>query len=314
MKSNLINFFSSKIKLPSQIRIALPEKDKRIIDAGKILSEIGLEIFYTTPIQQHRTRKTDEYIEILRKLDFSKNWPEENLVKYLKDPFISSLVMLKNNEIDGVVCGCDMPSSDVIRNAIRIIGLEKSTKWLSSMFLMIDQASDRMFSFSDCAVIPEPTSNQLSDIAEKTSKIHHILTGDKPRVAFLSFSTKGSADHYRVINVRKAVEIFAHRNPDIIHEGEVQLDAAIDSDVSDKKINKSQLKGAANILIFPNLDAGNIGYKLVQRFGNYFACGPLLLGLNYPVNDLSRGSSVEDIVLIALITAIQAEKGKDANI
>lgn len=309
MKNNLINFFLSKIKLPTQVKIALPERDDRIKQAGKILSDMGLEICHINSNPQ-----SDKHIQLLKKLDFSKNWPDKNLIEYLKNPFIASLVMLKNNEIDGVVCGCDMSSSEVIRNTIRIIGLEKSTKWLSSMFLMIDQNSDRMLSFSDCAVIPEPTSNQLSDIAEKTSRLHHILTGSIPKVAFLSFSTKGSANHYRVDNVRKAVDIFSRKHSDIIHDGEIQLDAAIDSNVSDKKINESQLKGDANILIFPNLDAGNIGYKLVQRFGNYFACGPLLLGTNHPVNDLSRGASVEDIVLISLITAIQAEKKKDANI
>ena len=305
MNSKLINFFSSKIKSPSQIRIALPEEDDRINKAGKVLSDIGLDISY---VKSHS--QSDKYANLLRRLDFSKNWPNKNLIEYLNDPFITSLVMLRNNDVDGVVCGCTLASSEVIRNSIRIIGLEKSTKWLSSMFLMIDENLDRVFSFADCAVIPEPTSNQLSDIAEKAGQFHYVLTNDKPKVAFLSFSTKGSANHYRVDNVRKAVEIFARKNPNILHEGEIQLDAAIVPSVSDKKNHNSKLKGDANTLIFPNLDAGNIGYKLVQRFGKYFACGPLLLGLNRPVNDLSRGASVEDIVLIALITAIQAEKKK----
>ena len=309
MNSSLISFYSSRIKSISKVHIALPERDERISHAGKILSEIGLKISYAESISP-----SDNHIQLLKKLEFSKNWPDENLIEYLNNSFITSLVMLKNNEIDGVICGCTMPTSEVIRNSIRIIGLEKSTKWLSSMFLMSDQKSEKILSFSDCAVIPEPTSEQLSDIAEKTSKVHEMLTGEKPKIAFLSFSTKGSANHYRVENVRQAVKIFKRRNPAIIHEGEIQLDAAIDSSVSDRKITKSQLKGAANILIFPNLDAGNIGYKLVQKFGNYFACGPLLLGLNSPVNDLSRGASVEDIVLIGLITAIQAERRKNANI
>ena len=309
MNSNLINFYLSRIKSISEVHIAFPEIDDRISHAGSILSDMGLKISYAKSINS-----SDKHVQMLKNLSFSKNWPDQNLIDYLDDKFITALAMLKNDEIDGVICGCTMPTSDVIRNAIRIVGLKKSTKWLSSTFLMSNPKSEEILAFSDCAVIPEPTPEQLSDIAEKTSITYEMLTGKDPRVAFLSFSTKGSADHYRVANVRKAVKRFAHRNPDIMHEGEIQLDAAINSSVSDKKINKSQLKGTANILIFPNLDAGNIGYKLVQKFGNHFACGPLLLGLDLPVNDLSRGASVDDIVLIGLITAIQAERGKSANI
>ena len=309
MKNNLFQFFLSKLKTPSEIKIALPEKDDRVNQAVNILTDIGLKV-----VNPNSSSVPDKYIESLKKLKFSKNWPEKNLTEYLNNPFIKSLVMLRNNQIDGVVCGCTISSAEVIRNAIRIIGLKKSTNWLSSMFLMVNEKANIFFSFSDCAVIPEPTSYQLADIAKKTSEIHKLLIGEKARVAFLSFSTKGSADHYRVENVKKAAKIFGHKNPNILHEGEIQLDAALDPIISDKKINNSQLKGNANILIFPNLDAGNIGYKLVQRFGNYYACGPLLLGLNYPVNDLSRGAKVEDIVLIALITALQAEKVKYADI
>jgi len=309
LNKEIINFFSNKLKSPSSIKIALPEEDYRIEEACRILSDIGLEIYSPSSIV-----KQDSYTGLLKKLDFSKNWPDKNLQDYLDNKFILSLVMLKNNDLDGVVAGCTIPSSDVIRNSIRIIGLKKTTKWLSSMFLMVSQNLNKVFSFSDCAVIPEPTSQQLSDIADSTSKMHSMLVEQEPKVAFLSFSTKGSASHYRVENVKKAVKIFERKNSNIIHEGEIQLDAAIDRCVSNEKIHNSKLKGDANILIFPNLDAGNIGYKLVQRFGGYFACGPLLLGLNRPVNDLSRGASVEDIVLIALITAIQVEREKNADI
>ena len=137
---------------------------------------------------------------------------------------------------------------------------------------------------------------------------------ENAKIAFLSFSTKGSAEHYRVKNIQKAVEIFSKKYPNIEYEGEVQVDAALDPIVAKNKIQYSKLKGNANILIFPNLDAGNIGYKLVQRFASYYACGPLLLGLEAPINDLSRGSTVEDIVLISILTAIQAERAGDANV
>ena len=215
--------------------------------------------------------------------------------------------MLKNNNINGVVCGCTMSTADIIRNAIRIIGIDESSKWITSMFLMIEQKTNRFLTFSDCAVIPEPTSEQLVEIAKKSSSMHYRITKEEPNIAFLSFSTMGSADHYRVSNVKKAVDIFSRNHPDINHEGEIQLDAAINREISNSKIKNSKLKGNANTLIFPNLDAGNIGYKLTQQLAGYYACGPLLLGLRKPVNDLSRGATVEDIVMISLITAIQCE-------
>ena len=309
MENNLINFFSSKLKSANQIKLAFPEKDDRVKEAKSVLSSIGLEL-----VDINSSSLLDNHIELLKKLKFSKDWPTENLIEYLNNPFIKSLVMLKNNEINGVVCGCTMPSSDIIRNSIRIIGLKERVKWLSSMFLMISEDATNMLSFSDCAVIPEPSPEQLCDIAKETSRVHEVLVKKQAKVAFLSFSTKGSADHYRVKNVRKAVKLFSKKNPKILHDGEIQLDAAIDPIVSNKKNDNSQLKGDANILIFPNLDAGNIGYKLVQKFGKYYACGPLLLGLNSPVNDLSRGATVDDIILIGLITALQAEKEKYADV
>ena len=311
MKSKTAKFFLDKIESPTKIRIALPEKDNRMSNAIKILSEFGIKIIDSDAILSLQSNK---YLDTIKKLKFTNNWPNENINKYLDDPFIKSLCMLKNKEVDGVVCGATIPSSIIIRNALRVIGLEKKSNSLSSMFLMIEKNCKKMLSFADCAVIPDPSSNQLSEIAEKTSELHKILTNDTSKIAFLSFSTMGSSKHYRVDNVKKAVNIFSKRNPKIIIEGEVQLDTAIDPKVSSKKIKDSKLKGTANTLIFPNLDAGNIGYKLVQKFGSYYACGPLLLGLNQPVNDLSRGSTAEDIVLIALITAIQAERLNYANL
>ena len=145
--------------------------------------------------------------------------------------------------------------------------------------------------------------------------MYNLLLEIDPRIAFLSFSTNNSADHYRVKNVQNATEIFGKLYPDIIHDGEIQLDAAINPIVATAKKNKNtKLNGDANILIFPNLDAGNIGYKLAQYFGGYFACGPLLLGLKKNVNDLSRGATVDDIVLTSLITALQWERKEIANV
>ena len=304
MKDNkLFQFLINRLKNPSKIRISIPEKDDRVDKAVEILKSTEINIVSNKSLPH----LTEKHIAEIEKMKFVENWPKKDLKDFLNSPYIKSLIMLKNNDINAVVCGCTMPTADIIRNAIRIIGVDESSKWITSMFLMINQKKDNFLTFSDCAVIPEPSSEQLVEIAKKAGDMHQKITTQKPNIAFLSFSTMGSAEHYRVSNVKKAVNTFARIYPDINHEGEIQLDAAINREISISKIKQSKLKGNANTLIFPNLDAGNIGYKLTQQLAKYYACGPLLLGLRQPVNDLSRGATVEDIVIISLITAIQCE-------
>jgi phosphate acetyltransferase len=170
---------------------------------------------------------------------------------------------------------------------------------------MISPAADAAYTFADCAVIPEPTSDQLASIAGESASNHRLLTGEEPRVAFLSFSTKGSANHRRVTHVKEAVKIFAEKHPDILHDGELQLDSALVPAVAANKAKDSPLAGKASVLIFPSLEAGNIAYKITERLAGYTALGPLLQGLNKPVHDLSRGCSSADIVNVATIAAMQ---------
>ena len=170
---------------------------------------------------------------------------------------------------------------------------------------MISPDGEKAFTFGDCAVIPEPDSRQLAEIAAESAVFHQLLTREEPIVAFLSFSTKGSASHYRVEKVRDAVEIFSRKYPQIIHDGELQVDAAIIPEVNKLKVPGSPIEGGANVLIFPNLDAGNIAYKITQRLAGYSAWGPLLQGLNKPIHDLSRGCSVDDIINVSAIAALQ---------
>jgi len=306
----LIAKFAHRLKSPSEIILSLPENDTRILSAAEVLRDIGLNIITCNDIKED----DKDYSAILKNYKFSSNWPTEKLINYLEDYYIHSLCMLIDNRIGGVVCGCTVPTSDILRGALRIVGLKLSSKWLSSMFLMVDKNTGSFMTFADCAVIPEPHSEQLAEIAFESSKMHQKITGEKAKIGFLSFSTKGSAEHYRVKIVKDAVELFSKKDCNFDYEGEIQLDAAINFEISKKKINNSKLKGNANTLIFPNLDAGNIAYKLMQEFGSYYACGPLLLGLNKSVNDLSRGASIEDIVLISIITALQIENTKDANL
>jgi phosphate acetyltransferase len=286
----------------SAARLVLPETDDtRIQEATQELKTLGIEVLNVEAYQQ----QFDSYLDFLQQQPFTENWPQKNLEEYLKNPLHFALTMLACDDADGVVAGAVTASGDVIRSAIRIIGINPDSNWVSSIFFMISPDGNKAYTFADCAVIPEPDSKQLAAIAADSAEFHQILTGEEPRVAFLSFSTKGSASHYRIDRVSDAVKIFAHKNPLINHDGELQVDAAIIPQISQLKVPDSPVEGEANILIFPNLDAGNIAYKITQRLGNYSAWGPLLQGLNKPVHDLSRGCSVEDIINVSVIATLQ---------
>ena len=283
-------------------RIILPEHgDKRVQDAGDELTLLGFKIVHSEDFQNH----ADIYLDYINTLPFTENWPVENLVEYLKNPLHYAMAMVACDDADGLVAGAVTPSGDVIRTAIRMIGIRPTSNNVSSIFFMISPDGEKSYTFGDCAVIPEPDSKQLASIAAESADFHQLLTGEESIVAFLSYSTKGSASHYRVDKVKDAVEIFGHKYPNIIHDGEVQVDAAIIPDINKVKMPDSPIKGAANVLIFPNLDAGNIAYKITQRLAGYSAWGPLLQGLNKPIHDLSRGCSVDDIINVSAITALQ---------
>ncbi len=283
-------------------QIVLPEKeDPRIGEAAKELSSMGFHILQIEDFQDN----VDLYLDYLNSLPFTDNWPTDNLRKFLNDPLHFAMAMVACDDADCLVAGAITSSSEVIRTAIRMIGIRPTSNNVSSIFLMISPDGDNAYTFADCAVIPDPDSKQLASIAAESAEFHHFLTGEEPVVAFLSFSTKGSASHYRVDRVREAVEIFGKKYPQIIHDGEVQVDAAIIPEVNKLKIPNSPINGEANVLIFPNLDAGNIAYKITQRLGGYFAWGPLLQGLNKPVHDLSRGCTVDDIINVSAIAALQ---------
>ena len=283
-------------------RIVLPEiRDKRVQEAVIELTSLGFKVIHNKDCQDN----VDIYLDYLNKLPFTENWPAENLHKYLEDPLHFSMAMVACDDADGLVAGAVTPSRDVIRTAIRMIGIRPTSNNVSSIFFMISPDGKKAFTFGDCAVIPEPDSKQLAAIAAESAEFHQLLTGEEPIVAFLSFSTKGSANHYRVNKVRDAVEIFGHKYPLIIHDGEVQVDAAIIPEINKIKIPGSPIEGGANVLIFPNLDAGNIAYKITQRLAGYTAWGPLLQGLSKPIHDLSRGCSVDDIINVSAIAALQ---------
>jgi phosphate acetyltransferase len=278
--------------------------------------EHGVDLANVAIEDPRRSPRRAEYVDDVERLLRKKSVTRDQVEGMLDDPIYFAAAMVRCGDADGSVAGAEHTTADTLRAALRIIRPAPDAKIVSSLFLMVlrepTAAGDDVLAFADCALVPYPNGEELADIAMQTAKNFRALTGRDPRVALLSFSTRGSAEHEAVDKVRSARDILTAAAPELIMDGEMQLDAAIVPKVGASKAPGSPVAGRANVLVFPNLDAGNIGYKLVQRLAGAEAIGPVLQGLNKPANDLSRGCSEQDVVLTAAVTALQCAAGVSA--
>ncbi len=232
-----------------------------------------------------------------------KNLDKTQLLELCNNPLFTAGWMLATGRGDAAVAGSVASTGEVIVSALRTVGVAAGSELVSSTFLM-EMPDGRVFTYADCAVVPYPDAGQLASIAIDAGKTHHLLTGEEPVIAFLSFSTKGSARHERVELVQQAAELAKTKKPDWKMDGEMQFDTAIIPDIATRKAPESPVKGGANVFIFPNLDAGNIAYKITERLAGATATGPILQGLSKPYMDLSRGCSVDDIVNTVCVASL----------
>ena len=262
-------------------------------------------------IDPAKSDKLDSYADAFYELRKAKGVTKEDALKTCKDPLYYAVMMIKSNDADGMVAGAINSTGNTLRPALQVLKTAPGVSIVSSSFIMElpnkDYGDDGVMIFADCAINIDPNADELAAIAVASADTAKNLAGIDPRVAMLSFSTKNSAKHQLVDKVTEATEKVKALKPDLSVDGELQADAALVEAVGQLKSPGSKVAGKANVLIFPDLNAGNIGYKLVQRLAGAEAIGPICQGLARPVNDLSRGCSVEDIVSVAAITAVQAQ-------
>ncbi len=299
-------------------RIVFPEsQDPRVIEAALLFKQkgLGIPVLVATessnplPPGIQTVSATDVRLKNSCSMQLFENRKHKGLsqeaaVQALDDSILFASLLVKTGFVDGSVAGSIATTANVIRSGLYGIGVKPGRKVVSSFFLM--QLENRAITYADCGVMPDPNAEQLAEIAVTAAESHAILTGEEPKVAMLSFSTKGSAEHPRVDKVRDALERARSLNPELAIDGELQFDAAFVPGIAKRKAPNSDVAGQANVFVFPDLDSGNIAYKITERLAGATALGPLIQGLEKPFMDLSRGCSVDDIVDVAVIASVLA--------
>ncbi|MDP1853529.1 MAG: phosphate acetyltransferase [Candidatus Omnitrophota bacterium] len=305
------SFLRSKAKKNKKV-ILLPEpEDIRVVKAAKIINAEGIAKAVIVRKDEMDSAKIKEYSGLFYELRKTKGITHEDAERIMHSPLYYAAMMVRTGCASGFVAGASHTTPDVARAAIRCLGLDEKYSVVSSSFIMsvpnCAYGDDGLFFFADCGIVPEPNARQLANIALSTAELAKKILGIEPRVAMLSFSTKSSSDHNSLEKVKEATRIAKESRPDLKIDGELQLDSAIIPEVAKIKNAYDILEGRANVLIFPDLNSGNIGYKLVQRLAGARAIGPVLQGLAKPCCDLSRGCFAEDIVDCVAVTAIRAQ-------
>ncbi len=296
--------------------IILKEKIARVILLGAQdeidakVKELGVDVSAAEIVDPKTDSRRDKYAGMMVEIRKKKGLTKDEALTLLNDPLYFGPMMIKAGDADGELAGAINATGDVLRPAFQFVKTLPGVSVVSGAFLMfVDKkfGHDGVLVFADCAVMPDPDAAQLAEIAITSAQTAKSIVGLEPRVAMLSFSTMGSAKHPLVDKVLEATKIAKEKAPDLMLDGELQLDAAIIKEVGELKAPGSPVAGKANVLVFPGLEAGNIGYKLVQRLAGAEAIGPVLQGMAAPINDLSRGCSVNDIVNMVAVTANQAQ-------
>ncbi len=280
--------------------ITLGNEEKIFDDVKKL----NIDLSNVRIIDPEKSDRFDSYTNTFYELRKKKGLTIEQAREIMRRDLFFGAMMVKEGIADGSVAGSTASTADVLRAGIQCIGMADGISIVSSFFLMV--FPEKTYTFSDCGVVPDPNAEQLADIAISAADNHHKLTGEIPVVAMLSFSTKGSAQHESVEKVIEATKIAKNKRTDLMIDGELQFDAAIVESIGKKKAPGSEVAGHANVLIFPDLNAGNIGYKIAQRLGGCEAIGPLIQGLKKPYFDLSRGCSADDIVNTAAFAILMS--------
>lgn len=293
-----------RLDLPQPVLLGPPDRIR------PALQEAGADAALIPIIDPGADPRLGDFAELLFQRRKEKGLTPEQAAARVREPLFFGAMMLATDEVQAGVCGAVNTTGDVMRAGLWCVGMRAGVKTVSTSFYMVVPPfrgdAPEVLTFTDCALVPDPTSEQLADIAFAAAAARPKLVGDQPLVAFLSYSTKCSAEGPHIDKVQKAVEIFHQKHPEIPMDGELQVDAAIIASVGERKCPGSPVAGRANVLVFPDLDAGNIGYKLTQRLAHAEAIGPISQGMAKPWNDLSRGATADDIANVACIAALQA--------